>query len=69
MTDGTEPLRLIMDGVCPTGRGAELNGPFFFAASDPARGALWKTDGTTAGTLLVKRLAGGDPSIPAQARL
>lgn len=69
VTDGTQPLRLLVDGVCPSGRGVELNGSLVFAASDSARGALWKTDGTTSGTSLVKRLGGGNPGVPALARL
>lgn len=69
VTDGTAPLRQLVDGLCVSGRGAELNGSLVFAASDSARGALWRSDGTTAGTSLVKRLGGGSPSIPGLARL
>lgn len=69
VTNGTEPLRQLVDGICLSGQGAELNGSLVFAASDQARGALWRTDGTPAGTTLVKRLGWGNPNIPAQARL
>ncbi len=42
------------------GRSAELNGEFYFAAQEPTTGIeLWKTDGTAAGTVLVKDIVPG----------
>ena len=58
VTDGTLPLRLVATGLAIESGGADLNGTFFFAASDGVAGtALWKTNGTPAGTVLVKRLS------------
>lgn len=38
----------------------DVNGTVFFSASDPATGTeLWKSDGTTAGTVLVKDIRPG----------
>jgi ELWxxDGT repeat protein len=41
------------------------NGVVFFAADDKVNGAeLWKTDGTAAGTVMVKNINPAGPGIP-----
>lgn len=74
MTDGTSGgTKFLKDVMAGTGSGLGLsdagfakvlpNGPIVFRATDAASGTeLWKTDGTTAGTTLLKDVAPGAAS-------
>lgn len=68
-SDTTELLKDIATGTTASNpdRFLELDGTVYFAASDGVNGLeLWKTDGTTAGTVLVKDInAGASSSAPA----
>jgi ELWxxDGT repeat protein len=63
---GTAPPRLLMPGSAQVGSGVEYHGRLYFSATTPATGdELWATDGTAAGTRVVKELVpGGGSSTP-----
>jgi ELWxxDGT repeat protein len=79
-SDGSEAGTVLVRDIDPGGDGAKLaeltnvNGTLFFAASDGQDGVvgpdggtgleLWKSDGTTAGTVLVKDIAPFSSSLP-----
>ncbi|MBK8595887.1 MAG: hypothetical protein IPN83_09925 [Holophagales bacterium] len=55
VTDGTPTgTRQILGGPLRGGAGADVNGTFFFGGITPEGGSLWKSDGTAAGTVLLK---------------
>src|SRR5205807_2203121 len=69
-SDGTEAGTVLVKDIYPgpgsslgnsaTGRPTEVNGILFFAAFRPDTGwELWKSDGTDAGTVLVKDIVPG----------
>jgi ELWxxDGT repeat protein len=70
-TDGTEdsqvPLPLVLDateqGFWPLSAGAMMGGHYYFGSYGSAGGALWRSDGTPQGTVMLARL--GDSIIPA----
>lgn len=68
---GTFPLGDLTPGLASTTVGAlgALNGSFYFLTfpSDPAGTTLWKTDGTVAGTVAVRPLAGHRKWLPTSA--
>src|SRR5207245_10896198 len=73
LRDGTVQATVLASGLapasgarCPDGLTA-VNGTLFFVADDPTNACeLWKSDGTAAGTVLVKAFdpTGGADSLP-----
>lgn len=70
MLPNASPLVSFQESFCPAtfprfARGAAANGLFFFSASDGVHGQeLWRTDGTPAGTQMVKDLDPAGSSFP-----
>jgi ELWxxDGT repeat protein len=61
-----EPLKPIGDGTFTPGSLVNVNGMLFFTAVDEEHGReLWKSDGTEAGTVLVKDIVAGPNSLSA----
>ena len=75
-TDGTTAGTVLVADLCPGGAGgissdgnnlAGLGGKVFFQGNDGAGGyGLWASDGTAAGTVLIKAISGPDPSLPVE---